>query len=144
MKLPTLPADCFGVAVPRMVKCVDASVLDSTDKTETVDGVLMVETESVHWFSGRTPKAAKVAIENIRPDFIIPELAHTVPGSPERIAALQEFYAKHEPEGGYSEADDDTQVSPFTLTDADVADRLANAFGLMMSKNRNAIQDQME
>jgi hypothetical protein len=144
MSLPILPADCFGIAVPRMVKCVDSGVLDATDKTETVDGVLMVETESVHWFSGRKAKASAVAVENIHPDFIVPELSHTKPGSPERIAALQAFYANNKPEDGFSESDGNEWPSPFTLTDSDVADRLINALSVMLTKNRNSLQDQME
>lgn len=143
--LPNLPADCFGIAVARSVKCVDASVLDATDKYDAE--TRMVEVESVHWFSGRKAKAETAEVENVHPDFIVPELAHTKPGSPERIAALQAFYAQNEPANGYSEADGNEWPSPFTLTDNDVADRLVNALGVMLNrsrKNRNSLQDQME
>lgn len=145
MKIPTLPADCFGIAVPKLVKCVDASVLDSADKFNAE--TRMVEVESVHWFSGRKAKVKAPEPENIHPDFIVPELSHTKPGSQERIDALQAFYAENEPKNGFSESDGNDMPSPFTLTDSDVADRLVNALGVMLSRsasNRNALQDQME
>lgn len=142
--LPQLSADCFGISVGRMVKCIDKSIL--TDGENYNAETQQVEVEIVHWFSGRVAKA-EVVNESIHPDFIHPSLSHTKPGSAERIAALQSYYTEHEPENGYSEADGNEWPSPFTLTDSDVADRLVNAFGVMLNRskaNRNALQDQME
>ena len=145
MNIPTLPADCFGIAVKTWKKCVDPSVLDASDKYDAESK--MVEVESVHWFSGRTKKTIQPVAESIHPDFIVPELSHTKPGSQERIDALRAFYENAEPKNGFSEADGNDMPSPFTLTDSDVADRLANALGVMLARsasNRNALEEQME
>lgn len=119
MKLPKIPANCFGIAVPVEVRCSKnrrdmADVLSAVDSEYNAENNIVVG-EKILWF--KEPKVKKVVKSEIA------EEADTCwiddagePGSKERIAALQKFYANN------------TEVSPFVSTDDECADGLIQHF----------------
>jgi hypothetical protein len=122
-QLPQLPASCFGI-------CVSTFEDDFDGRIEKFDGEII-------WFKDKKKERKTVSVAgNYRrselADTLKPHVSTAAPGSKERIAALQAFYADHMPEyDSHQRAilngkiiDDSTCVSPFSQTIEEMADAL--------------------
>jgi hypothetical protein len=105
-KLPTIPADCFGIALNPL----------------NADGSQPIFDQKILWIAKeRKAKPVKAVKENLAVDRFA-GISSNPPGSPERIADLQSYYASktnqgdcaNDPTKGQSDECDETDIDVMT------------------------------